>query len=172
MGGKRARKKLAKQRNNAKIKQTPFPDAGDAEKRVPGEALASEGYREEFVRWTAREIDAIPGNDGRRWDLSASESVELLKFLDEVTSKKWKDCLAETVMSGRKKRARNHDQAIESLSKEAQKRLSELPAVEERLFRFRLSGETRLWGFRSGALFRILWYDPEHQVSPVSLRNT
>ncbi|MDK8636685.1 hypothetical protein QP866_02440 [Corynebacterium imitans] len=83
MGGKRARKKLAKQRNNAKIKQTPFPDAGDAEKR-----------------------------------------------------------------------------------------LSELPAVEERLFRFRLSGEARLWGFRSGALFRILWYDPEHQVSPVSLRNT
>lgn len=34
------------------------------------------------------------------------------------------------------------------------------------IFRFRLSGEKRLWGFRKGATFHAVLWDPEHKVFP------
>lgn len=70
-------------------------------------------------------------------------------------------------MSGGKKRARNHDHEVPELGKAAQNRIKQLPEAEERIFRFRLSNKTRLWGFRSGDLFRVLWYGPKHKVYPV-----
>lgn len=168
-GGKRARKKLARQQNNAGGKNVPplNPVAGD--KTVPSTATNSGAYRREFVRWTAREIDDVNGaKDGRRWDLKASETLELLKFLDELTGKTWGECENETA-NGHK---RHHDHAIKDLTPEAQDRLRHLDENEERIFRFRLKGKCRLWGFRSGDLFRVLWYDPEHAVYPVSKRHT
>ncbi len=37
---------------------------------------------------------------------------------------------------------------------------------EEELFRFRLDGESRVWGIREGRVFRILWWDPGHEICP------
>ena len=100
--------------------------------------------------------------------MNAKETIELLKFLDELTGKTWREC--ETEMSGG--RRRNHEHLVTELSEAAQERLRKLDDGEERVFRFQLSGKRRLWGFRSGELFRILWYDPEHKVYPVKKRHT
>lgn len=168
-GGKRKRKKLTRKQNNAGGKKVPqFNPVSDG-KTVPSTATNSGAYRREFVRWTAREIDDANGaKDGRRWDLNASETMELLKFLDELTGKTWGEWESET-SNGRK---RHHDHAVTDLTPVAQDRLRQLDENEERIFRFRLKGKCRLWGFRSGDLFRVLWYDPEHSVYPVSKRHT
>lgn len=169
MGGKRAGKKLARQNNNAKAKSVPGVQAVKRGKHVPVGALDSDSYLDEHVRWTAREIDEVPGEIKKlRWDLKAKEAVELLKFLEEISGKTWRECWNE-MSDGHK---RNHDHAVSDLPKEAQARLQQLDDGEERVFRFRLTGSCRLWGFRSGNLFRILWYDPNHRVYPVEKRHT
>lgn len=166
---KREKKKLARQQNNAGGKYVPPVSPVANGKTVPSTATDSGAYRGELVRWTAREIDDVNGaKDGRRWDLNASETMELLKFLDELTGKTWGECENETA-GGHK---RHHDHAITDLTPVAQERLRQLDENEERIFRFRLKGKCRLWGFRSGTLFRVLWYDPEHAVYPVSKRHT
>lgn len=167
--GKRKKKKLARQRNNAGGKYVPPVVATADNKKVPASATQDVSYKNELVRWTAREIDEVPGaGDGRRWHLSANETVELLRFLDDLTKKTWAQCESE-MANGRR---RNHDHAITELTKTAQERLRHLDQNEERVFRFRLSGTCRLWGFRSGSLFRVLWYDPEHKVYPVKKHHT
>ena len=193
-GGKRSRKKLARQQNNFGGKRVPHLSPVASDKSAPSEATQS-AWREMPVRWTVAELDIPPGESLCLWSLEAKETKELLTFLESISRKTWKECLAETVMSGRKKQprnhdqhvstlsinfsssisassARNHDQHVSTLSINAQKRIQALPSAEERVFRFRLSGETRLWGFRSGDLFRVLWYDPHHAVCPVEKRNT
>lgn len=54
---------------------------------------------------------------------------------------------------------------------EAQTRLEELKLDdEEELFRFRLDGTARVWGIREGRVFKILWWDPEHEICPSNKR--
>ena len=166
---KRERKKLARKQNNAGGKYVPPFNASGGHKEVPGSATLSDSYKSNHVRWTAREIDNVTdAGDGRRWDLNASETMELLKFLDELTGKTWGECENE-MANGHK---RHHDHAITDLTPVAQDRLRQLDENEERIFRFRLKGKCWLWGFRSGDLFRVLWYDPEHKVYPVNKRHT
>jgi hypothetical protein len=38
--------------------------------------------------------------------------------------------------------------------------------LEDDVYRFRLSGERRLWGLRRQDTFYAIWWDPKHQVYP------
>lgn len=61
----------------------------------------------------------------------------------------------------------HHDMPVEVICDEAQTRLLELDRLEaDAIFRFRLGNKPRLWGFRHGANFDILWFDREHDVYP------
>lgn len=71
-----------------------------------------------------------------RWDLSTSETEELLKFLENLSQKTWKESEAEVAGGHR----RNHDHAVTDLVSSAQKRLRQLNQPEERIYRFRMSG--------------------------------
>lgn len=107
--GKRKKKKLARQRNNSGGKHLPRVVVTADNKEVPASATQDESYKKELVRWTARETDEVPGmGDGCRWDLSANETVELLKFLDDLTKKTWAECENE----GAKGHRRNHYHSI------------------------------------------------------------
>ncbi|MCH6196831.1 hypothetical protein MHT86_04860 [Corynebacterium mastitidis] len=170
MAGKRAQKKLARQQNNAGVKSlnTAYPREKN-KTRISSSALrGTESYKDKTVRWTAREIDPTPAEFGCRWSLNDKETVELLRFLDDVSGKTWRECEAET-SDGHK---RNHYHDVTGLPGAVRHRLQSLDEAEEQVFRFRLSGRRRLWGFRSDDLFRILWYDPEHSVYPLDKRHT
>jgi hypothetical protein len=69
-------------------------------------------------------------------------------------------------------RKRNHSIPISDLCKEAQKRIEVISLDVDELFRFRLTGEQRLWGVRDRNRFKLLWWDPEHKVCPSQKRNT
>lgn len=166
--GKRQQKKLAKKRNNSGGRYVPPITPTVNAKMVPASATVSTSYQDENICWTARELDSNSNIEGVRWDLSASETEELLKFLENLSQKTWRESEAEVAGGHR----RNHDHAVTDLVPSAQKRLRQLNQPEERIYRFRMSGKRRLWGFRSGNLFRILWYDPEHKIYPVKKRHT
>jgi hypothetical protein len=79
----------------------------------------------------------------------------------------------ETQRAGGHKR--HHSQEISGLEAAAQADITKRKLSErfnETMFRFRLSGEQRLWGFRNGRVFHIVWWDPDHQVYPTEKSHT
>lgn len=57
-------------------------------------------------------------------------------------------------------------------SKEARERLVDLEHDDEDIAALRLSGPGRLWGFRRGRYFHVLWWDPDHRVWPTEKKHT
>jgi hypothetical protein len=65
-----------------------------------------------------------------------------------------------------------HSIKVKDICVEAQKRLAEIKIIDEELFSLRLSGKERLWGIRENHIFKILWWDPKHEVYPVDKKHT
>lgn len=81
----------------------------------------------------------------------------------------WREIEAQQT-GGHRRHRRHHDQPVTNICTEAQKdwmkaRLGDTFGDRD-LFRFRLSGEQRLWGYRVGATFHVVWWDPDHLVYP------
>lgn len=68
----------------------------------------------------------------------------------------------------------HHYLSVESLSKDARKRLEELKLDDfrESIFSFSLAGKPRLVGYVVGNVFHVLWWDPEHLVCPSHKKHT
>jgi hypothetical protein len=67
----------------------------------------------------------------------------------------------------------NHEISVSQISKEAQKRLAELNLDDvDTLVSLRLTGTQRIWGIRVENIFKVLWWDPQHQVYPSLLKHT
>ena len=67
---------------------------------------------------------------------------------------------------GRRHGTNHHSLAIvDDLSDEATRRARALRLGVDELFSLRLTGRKRLIGIRSGRHFKVLWYDPEHEVA-------
>jgi hypothetical protein len=65
-----------------------------------------------------------------------------------------------------------HYVAISKLIKPAQNRLIEIGLDDlDRLYRLSIKGLQRIWGFRRGNAFCVLWYDPNHCVCPSRKKN-
>jgi len=70
-------------------------------------------------------------------------------------------------------RKKNHSVEVGALTKNARDRLIVLKLDDlDELFRFRLGGTERVWGIRTEDVFRILWWDPNHEICPSPKRHT
>jgi hypothetical protein len=86
----------------------------------------------------------------------------------EMGRLKWSEIESQRT-GGRNRHRKHHSQQISCIEATAQSDLNRLKLSEifgDELFRFRLSGEQRLWGFRNGRVFHVLWWDPGHDVYP------
>lgn len=67
----------------------------------------------------------------------------------------------------------SHNVAKNKLISSAQKRLAEkLLDDRDELFSMRFTGKQRIWGIREGNVFKILWWDPNHEICPSNKKNT
>lgn len=66
--------------------------------------------------------------------------------------------------------SRDHTVALKKLIKQARQRIVELELddAEGSLWRFELQGLERLWGIRVRSVLYVLWWDPKHQICPVT----
>lgn len=81
----------------------------------------------------------------------------------------WAEIERQQTGSANARHKKHHEQPIESIVSPAQKNLDRLKLPElfgDAIFRFRLGGSQRLWGFRQGAIFHVVWWDPDHNVYP------
>lgn len=88
---------------------------------------------------------------------------EILPKVKNFEKMFWKDILNRN----------SHEVNVSQISDEAQKRLSKLKLDDvDTLVSLRLTGKQRIWGIRVENIFKVLWWDPEHQVYPSNLKYT
>ncbi|MGW3608203.1 MULTISPECIES: hypothetical protein [unclassified Micromonospora] len=96
------------------------------------------------------------------------DAWEILNFLCDISALTWGEILAQETGQRNKRHKKHHAYSTDTVGAHAQTRLAqrELDQVTEELFRFRISGPKRLWGFRADEVFHVLWWDPDHKVCP------
>lgn len=170
---KREKKKLKRQsgRSVSKVREMKI-DASrgyHGGKRVPQGASSPHSFDDDLFRWSAKEIDWEYRGDWD-WDLRPAELSDFLCAIEQYSASTWKELISQ----GSNK---HHFQATDKLSKGARDRLGALFSCSdseypEQIFRFRIAAKVRLWGFREGGIFKILWYDRDHRVYPVKKKHT
>lgn len=122
------------------------------------------------MRWSRQKEDRIGSwtwGVSRDWGEKTWGTV-LLPFLSDYEKKTWGVIHAETWQNENKTRKKHIYYDKEKICEEARRRLIELEFDDQtRIFRFRLSGKRRLYGFTFGEVFATIWYDPTHKIYPV-----
>lgn len=122
--------------------------------------------------WSFEVLD-IKGQWG--WDNDEVKSqlwTEIVPKLQNFETMTWAEI--SQVAGGRRRGNNHHHVGVEDLTREAQKRLSEINQDDvDGIFPFRLAGRKRIYGIREGRVLKLLWYDPFHgdnkkAVVPVS----
>jgi hypothetical protein len=104
---------------------------------------------------------------GGPWCLSKATPPDLVRILEAVPHLESMTPLA--VFSGYP----GKDYAVAELpSREARDRLVELGRDDQDISCLRLSGPGRLFGFRRGHYFHVLWWDPDHSIYPSRKKHT
>lgn len=100
-----------------------------------------------------------------KWNIENCDvtSTQLLRKLSNFESMTWSEIIRAT--GGRSRGNNHHFIEISKMSKEAQKRAKELNIEHyESLFSLRLTGKSRLFGILTDGIFRIVWFDPNHEI--------
>lgn len=107
------------------------------------------------LSWHLRRIDI--GGPYCPTKMDAATTLDVLSKLSQFETMLWRE------IEGSK----HHAIGVDTLSNTARKRLEELENDEvEELFSLRLTGPNRVIGIRDHAVFRLLWWDPGHEVCP------
>lgn len=177
MGKSRNEKKRARAQNNLKNAQGKQKPSGSSRKTVAPSATQVPSYRELKVEWDTSHLDQECGTQCMwSWDMSAKEVKTLLEFMVITSKRTWAEIEDDVTNTRTSSHRKHHGQPIDSLPRPALRRLEvavpELKEAEEEIYRFRLGSTRRLWGFRSGHVFRLLWWDENHKVYPTEPKNT
>lgn len=69
--------------------------------------------------------------------------------------------------------SRHHEIPVSKIISEAQRRLEALGQNDiDQLVSFHITGEQVIWGIRDQNIFKVLWWDPNHEICPSLKRHT
>jgi hypothetical protein len=102
------------------------------------------------------------------WKFSpgAADAPGLFDFICEMGRLSWSEIESHRtgVVSRHKK---HHAMPVAQIDPPARADIARLKLDEifgDDIFRFRVSGPKRLWGFREDRVFHVIWWDPHHKV--------
>lgn len=153
-------------REGKKPKFDPALRPSDRKEPVFDTALIGGAYPHKPL-WKFARLD-LDGN----WGWSQIDKDGLLRVLERLRafeSMTWREIEEKKTKHG----PQCHPMEITSVTKEARDRLSEIQLTEApQLYSLRCTGGERIWGYRLGRVFHIVWWDPDHTVCPVGKRGT
>jgi hypothetical protein len=144
---------------------TPKHDAslrpGEVRRPLTDPALVGEAYPHRPL-WKFGGID-MEGQWG--WRTASAQQIEgILGRCCSFESMTWR----EIEQKRGKHRPHNHPMPISQISRDAQARLRTIERDDEDgLYSLRINNLSRIWGFRRGHVFHVLWWDPDHTVYPI-----
>jgi hypothetical protein len=137
--------------------------------KVPRTEEDPRAYKREKVRWSFQSFDSE-----KKWyddQYTAKTFNDIAEHLKSYERRTWGEIEAN--------RERDHPVAITHIIPEAKARLESLrwrnPQQlddNDYLMRFEFTGMQRIWGFRSGYYFMVLWWDPQHKICPSQKKHT
>lgn len=140
---------MAGSKPKKEVKQKEFPD---------GKHIAQGGdperYYSENPAWT------FANSDQEMWAFSQNHMGELfwtevLPRLKAFETQTWGEILVRD-------KKQNHSLDLDQLNKVAQDRLASKYIEAESLISLRITGRHRLYGYMTGRVFHVLWYDDDH----------
>ncbi|MDR0944629.1 MAG: hypothetical protein LBM66_00470 [Bifidobacteriaceae bacterium] len=118
------------------------------------ESIAAQPFR-----WSARHMGECPAVTGTTWDLRGEAAHQILSLLEDLTAKTWAEVM--NLASGGHRL--HHSEPADGLTSRGAAQWYISQGIE-RAYRLRVTARARLWGFRQGGTFNILWFDPDHQL--------
>jgi len=98
--------------------------------------------------------------------LDANGIASILEKLANFETMTWREILLDA-------KKQNHNVSVDKLIKEAQDRLTEISLDDlDELTSLHLTGKGRVWGIIDQGVMNLLWWDPDHQVSPSHKKHT
>ena len=146
-------------RNNKRVPIQPKPISKTVSRQPLPEA-------KERIVWSFSDVD----REGRfAFNPKAIDCKKLLEKILDFSSMKWSELVPT---DGGK--SPHHRLSPQALSVEAKARIKAKGLEEESdaIFSFRLSNKERLIGIRNGVIFKVIWYDANHEFAPSHLKNT
>lgn len=163
MGDKRDQKRLKRQQANAQRKTVVDAGAPSRSKALPTASAPTLDHQP--FRWTMQSMDHTYEGDWN-WKLSGEEVRHLLEVLEDLAGKSWREVKDMRTNSKRKTRQLHHDQPVDSIHDDAQRRLKDLKLDVESVFRLRHGNLIRVWGYVQAGTFYLLWFDRHHKICP------
>ena len=111
--------------------------------------------------WTTEKVD-----DGGDWGFNRYNGCDALRNLVPLLKKR------ETAKWSELEKQGSHPVACDRLIVSARQRLAEIDIEVEELYSLRIDGRSRFWGVRENNLFRVLWFDQNHEVCPSPKKHT
>ncbi len=112
--------------------------------------------------------DAWSWGQNRNWcetHNDAENSCAIRSTMIEMSALYWSEIYSQTTGS-KERHKKHHSQSWDTICEEAQNRWIEIDRGEDELFRFRTGARSRIWGYREGHVFYVVWWDPDHQIYP------
>lgn len=140
---------MADSKKDKKIKQKEIPK---------GKSIAQGGDPEQYYSqnpaWT------FANSDQEMWGFTQERIgqliwTEILPRLKSLETQSWGEILV-------KNKKQNHSLNLDDLNKIAQERLATRYIEAESLISLRVTGNHRLYGYMTGRVFNVLWYDDDH----------
>lgn len=140
---------MAGSKRDKKIKQKEIPK---------GRSIAQGGNPEQY--YMENPAWSFANSDQEMWSLTQEHIgaliwTEILPRLKSLESQTWSEILVRD-------KKQNHSINVENLNKIAQARLAAKYIEAEALISLRLTGSHRLYGYMTGRVFNVLWYDDNH----------
>lgn len=129
------------------------------QKEVPkGKSIAQGGDPEQY--YSQSPVWTFANADQEMWSFTREHIGDLIWYkilprLKALESQTWNEILVRD-------KKQNHAINVEALNRTAQVRLADRFIEAESLISLRVTGSHRLYGYMSGRVFNILWYDDDH----------
>lgn len=123
-----------------------------------------ESFYDKSPVWSFKWLD----NNYTKWGfVHVSElNSSVINKLKDYEGMTWDEIIKAT--GGRKRGNNNHYEKVSDLISEAVERWKTLKLEEyDQVFSLSLSGTERLYGILSDGIFRIVWYDKNHEIYPM-----
>lgn len=129
------------------------------QREIPkGKNIAQGGNPEQY--YSENPAWSFASSDQEMWSFSQKHIgntiwTEIIPRLRAFESQTWSEILV-------KDKKQNHSIIVNDLNKSAQDRLASKYIEAESLMSLRLTGNHRLYGYMTGRVLNVLWYDDNH----------
>jgi len=143
-------------------KKKPFQEVHPPSERQPRGIKKAQLIESNLIAWHLRIVDQEGRWGWNRVDQTTFWKEIFLKISDFET-------MTYSEILGKD----NHEIPVSNIIREARTRLKEIEQDDvDHLVSLHITGKKMIWGIRDQNIFKVLWWDPNHEICPSAKKHT